>query len=85
MVSTLDKRDNGVDVRAESLASLLKVAQPWHESSRSGDTNTPGGYTGNDSRATALCLTSRIVAKSSSDGQKQTRSPRLTYTGYSFR
>ena len=38
MVSTLD-----VDVRAESLASLLKVA--WHESSRSGNTNTPGGYT----------------------------------------
>ena len=33
-------RDNGVDVRAESLASLLKVA--WHESR---NTNTPGSYT----------------------------------------
>ena len=35
-------RDNGVDVHAESLASLLKVA--WHESGRR-NTNTPAGYT----------------------------------------
>ena len=68
-------RDNGVDVHAESLASLLKVAC---ESGRR-NTNTPAGYT----EAIAeprLCLISRIVAKSSSDGQKQTRSLRLTYS-----
>ena len=64
-------RDNGVGVRAEYLAALLKVA--WHKSSWHIQWEYKHAWRlhRNNSRAMALCLTSRIVAKSSSDGQKQ--------------